>query len=539
MVEPVSGAAAPGVPGPPATPGPPPAPDPVPEPPPHGPRITVRGLLEALASAGHLDRRIVPRLLGAARSRATVVDLDKALIAQRIINHRQLAEAKASQHPAGHPWVRGTPGVPHPERTLPEALVKSYGILATDRPEALILVEDTPTALQVAREHLGAVRELWFVGAVEFSELYRRVYTERTRVRTARPVADIWEVLDAAAETGASDIHLKVNQPPVLRVDGVLRRMERAELTVEWVETAIAELVDEHRFRRWVDNHDADFAVSYGTTRYRGNAGRDRAGPTLALRKLPDKIPDPDEIRLPRVVVQMAERERGLVLVTGPTGSGKSTTLASLLAHIIRTSPRHVITLEDPVEFLLPQGRGVVSQRELGEDFTSFAAGLRQALRQDPDVLLVGEMRDIETIRTAVTAAETGALVMSTLHTYDAQSTLNRLVGAFPADEQEQVRSQLAHILLGVVSQTLVPTANRGGRVAALEILVNSPAVAHNLREPEGVAQIRNIMEVSRREGMQTMEAALAALVRSGIVRADDAEFRARDLEAYRRALHS
>jgi twitching motility protein PilT len=226
------------------------------------------------------------------------------------------------------------------------------------------------------------------------------------------------------------------------------------------------------------------------------------------------------------------------VLVTGPTGSGKSTTLAALLDHIARKQGRHLITLEDPIEYVFNAGpTSVVNQREHGASFTSFPDALRQALRQDPDVVLVGEMRDAATAQTAVTAAETGHLVFSTLHTYDAQSTVARLVSMYPEGEQDHAREKLAYILRGVVSQTLVPRANTTGRVAAMEIMTSTPAIANNLRNPQGIVHLRSTIQTSRKEGMQTMEMALADLVVRGVVSQEEAEFRARDIEEFRRYL--
>jgi twitching motility protein PilT len=277
-----------------------------------------------------------------------------------------------------------------------------------------------------------------------------------------------------------------------------------------------------------------DFAYTYGEERFRMNLGKERHGFTLSARLLSSTIPKMSALGLPKAIQEFIHLERGLVLVTGPTGSGKSTTLAALLQEIASTQDRHIITLEDPIEYVLEQGpRAMVKQREQGEDFIDFPAALRQALRQDPDVVLVGEMRDIETARTAVTAAETGHLVFSTLHTYDAQSTVARLVSMYPEGEQDHAREKLAYILKGVVSQTLVPRANTTGRVAAMEIMLGTPAIANNLRSPKGMTQLRSTIQTSRGEGMQTMEMALADLHRRGLISYDDGLFKARNEEEY------
>jgi twitching motility protein PilT len=287
----------------------------------------------------------------------------------------------------------------------------------------------------------------------------------------------------------------------------------------------------------WLNNSDADFAFTYGAARFRVNFGRDRRGMTIAARKIPTNVPTMQDIHLPEAVRRLVGLDRGLVLVVGPTGSGKSTTLASMLSAIAVDQHRHIITLEDPIEFMIPSGRSVVHQRELGQSFISFPAGLRQALRQDPDVILVGEMRDLDTIRTALTAAETGHLVFGTLHTFDAPSTVGRLVSSFPAEEHDQVRAQLSYILKAVVAQTLLPLATTKGRVAAFEVMLSTPAIQNNLRKVEGHAFLRQTIETSSRDGMQTMEMALVDLVRRGVVRLDDAEQRAPDPENFRRRI--
>jgi twitching motility protein PilT len=264
------------------------------------------------------------------------------------------------------------------------------------------------------------------------------------------------------------------------------------------------------------------------------NLGLDRRGPKLVARLLPSKLLSMDDLGLPAAVRRFTELERGLVLVTGQTGSGKTTLLAALLAEIARNQARHLITLEDPIEYILAEGpNAVVSQRELGVSFLNFEDALRQALRQDPDVLLIGEIRDAATAEVAVEAADTGHLVFATLHTSDAQSTVSRLVSMFEPAEQDQARIKIAYLLKGIVSQMLVPRAASAGRVAAMEILIGTPSVANNLRRPEGITQLRSTLSTSRKEGMQTMEMALADLVRSGTIRQEEGEVRSRDLDAF------
>ena len=247
-------------------------------------------------------------------------------------------------------------------------------------------------------------------------------------------------MFDEAVQREASDIHLSVSVPPTLRVDGSLIYLERAPLTEEWMRQQVVTLFGQESLEEVLTKYNRDGGFSYGPVRFRINVGADMNGLTMAIRRLPSRIPSFDDLGLPLAVRQFCELERGLILVTGPTGSGKSTTLACLLAHIALHQSRHVLTLEDPIEFVLPAKKSIVHQREHKLSFTSFADGLRQSLRQDPDVILVGEARDQETIRAAVTAAETGALVFATLHTYDAASSLGRIVSSYPAEEQEQVR---------------------------------------------------------------------------------------------------
>jgi twitching motility protein PilT len=244
-----------------------------------------------------------------------------------------------------------------------------------------------------------------------------------------------------------------------------------------------------------------------------------------------------DELALPHSVQNFINLDRGLVLVTGATGSGKSTTLAALLAQICTSQKRHLITLEDPIEFILPQGSSVVHQRELGTSFSSFPEGLRQALRQDPDVVLVGEMRDLSTIRTAITAAETGHLVFGTLHTFDAASTVSRLVAMYPSEEQDQIRSTLSYTLKGIVSQTLLRSISGKGRVAAFEVMVTNFGIANNLRKIDGAVHLRGAIETGSRDGMQTMDMALADLVRRRLITEEEALEKVVDAADFKRRM--
>ncbi|MER5867078.1 type IV pilus twitching motility protein PilT [Kitasatospora sp. NPDC002040] len=321
---------------------------------------------------------------------------------------------------------------------------------------------------------------------------------------------------------GGSDLLLTAGAAPFLRVDGALRPVEGAPLTEPEVDRLVTgvlggELTD--RFRR---ERQVDFAFSWGErARLRGNAFVQRGSSALALRMIPFEVPSPEQLGLPPVVTGWADLPRGFVLVTGPTGSGKSTSLAALLDHVNTYRSAHVLTIEDPIEFLHPHKRSAVSQREVGTDTDSFAAALRSALREDPDVLFLGEMRDPESIAAALTIAETGHLVLATLHTNDTAQTLDRIVDVFPAEQQPQIRLQLAHILVGILNQALVPRIG-GGRAAAFEVLVGTPAIRNLIREGK-TRQLRNVISTGHRDGMHTLEAGLNSLVASGTVAYEEA----------------
>ncbi len=323
---------------------------------------------------------------------------------------------------------------------------------------------------------------------------------------------------------GASDLHLTVGQRPTLRIDGTLRELEETAVLVSAdTEGLAAALLTTDQRRRFDEEHDLDFAFDVpGLARFRGNCSRQRGRIALALRHIPHRVESLEELGLPPILSRLAARPRGLVLVTGPTGSGKSTTLAAMVDLINRRRCGHVITIEDPIEFLHPHRRCIVNQREVGGDTHSFATGLKYSLRQDPDVILVGEMRDAETMGAALTIAETGHLVLSTLHTNSAADSVNRVVDAFPAHSQQQVRTQLASVLEGVVTQILLPRALGSGRAVATEVLVCTDAIRAVIRD-EKVHQIRSLMEAGRRHGMQTMNDSLARLYLNGEVRLEAA----------------
>ena len=334
---------------------------------------------------------------------------------------------------------------------------------------------------------------------------------------------DLNEILIQSVKERASDIHLTSGRAPSYRVDGVLAPIMGERLTPQMLEDILLPLIDKRHREELEETGQTDFAYAIsGVGRFRVNVFKQRGTLAAVMRSLPFNIPEPEDLGIPREVVEMTSRKRGLVLVTGPTGSGKSTTLASLIHVINRTYPYHIITLEDPIEYLHRHDKSVVNQREIGSDSTDYAQALRAALREDPDVILVGEMRDLETISTAITAAETGHLVFSTLHTIGADKTIDRIIDVFPPNQQQQVRIQLASVLECIVSQQLLKKADGSGRVAALEVLFANNAVRNLIRESK-TYQIPSVMQTNKRAGMQTMDDALYDLFMRKVIDADTA----------------
>lgn len=322
-------------------------------------------------------------------------------------------------------------------------------------------------------------------------------------------------IIQTALERKASDIHFTKGRPPLLRIDGALIPLpSETDLNPPELEAIARELCGE-RFEEFLERGEIDFTFQAPTSRLRVNVYRQRGIPAAALRVIPDRIPRFEELNLPPVVKDFTQLHQGLVLFTGPTGSGKSTTMASLIDEINTTRHCHILTLEDPIEYIHPHKKSVINQREVGQDSYSFSNALRAALRQDPDVILVGEMRDLETISTAVTAAETGHLVLATLHTSTAPAAVDRIIDAFPAHQQQQIRVQLAETLRGVVAQRLLPKRGTSGRVAASEVLIATPAVRNLIREGK-LFQIPAVMETGSKFGMQTFEQCLKRLTDMG-----------------------
>jgi twitching motility protein PilT len=330
------------------------------------------------------------------------------------------------------------------------------------------------------------------------------------------------DLLARMVERGASDLHVTSGAEPSVRRNGELERLEEfGRLVPEDTQRLLYRILSTEQQKQLEIKRQIDLSYSIpGLARFRVNVFFQRESLGAAFRMIPDKLKTLDELGMPRSLHELAEKPRGLVLVTGPTGSGKSTTLAAMIDLINSTRADHIMTIEDPIEFLHRHKRCIVNQREIGPDATSFAEALKGALRQDPDVILLGEMRDLETIATALTAAETGHLVFATLHTQDAPGTVDRLIDVFPAAQQEQIRVQIAGTLQGVITQTLVPRADGSGRAAAIEILLPDDAVRNLIRQAK-VEQIYSIMQTGGKRGMQTLEQALAELVMRGVVAQD------------------
>ncbi len=332
------------------------------------------------------------------------------------------------------------------------------------------------------------------------------------------------KLFELMVEKGASDLHLRVPSPPVLRIDGLLTPLEDLPpITDKDVEMLLEHVVTPEQMNTFLTEMELDFAHSVpGLARFRGNALRQRGTISLSFRFVPYDVPSIDDLELPKICKNLILKHKGLILVTGPSGSGKSTTLAAMINHLNENDNQNIITIEDPVEYLHSNKKCIIAQRDLGDDTKSFSTALRHALRHDPDVIVIGEIRDLDTVSTAITAAETGHLVLGTLHTVDAVQSINRLIDIFPHGQQQQIRVQLSQVIEAVLSQTLLRRIE-GGRIAAFEIMIGNSAIRNIIRE-DRISELARNMEVSSREvGMQTMDQALAKLVSSNIVTMEEA----------------
>ncbi len=338
---------------------------------------------------------------------------------------------------------------------------------------------------------------------------------------------DISELLLFAHKAGASDVHVSAGEPPMIRLHGDMKKVNVPPLTREQVREMVYDILNDTQRKTFEEYHDIDFSIELGeVARFRVNLMMQRRGIAAVFRSIPTKILSFEQLGLPPILRQIAKYDKGLVLVTGPTGSGKSTTLAAMIDLINTEEYGHILTIEDPIEFVHQSKNCLVNQREVGPHTRSFAAALRGALREDPDVILIGEMRDLETISLALTAAETGHLVFGTLHTSSAPKTVDRVIDVFPAEEQAQVRAMFSESIRAVITQTLLKRRDGKGRVAALEIMIGTPAIRNLIREGK-VPQMVSVIQTGQQHGMQTMDQALKNLVMKGLVSREEALARA------------
>lgn len=342
----------------------------------------------------------------------------------------------------------------------------------------------------------------------------------------------ITDLLAFGAKNKASDLHLSSGISPMIRVHGDMRRINLPEMSAEEVGNMVTSVMNDHQRKIYQQNLEVDFSFELSNVaRFRVNAFNIGRGPAAVFRTIPSTVLSLEDLKAPSIFQKIAESPCGMVLVTGPTGSGKSTTLAAMINYINETQPAHILTIEDPIEFVHQSKKSLINQRELHQHTLSFANALRSALREDPDVILVGEMRDPETIGLALTAAETGHLVFGTLHTIGAAKTVDRIVDVFPAGEKEMVRSMLSESLTAVISQNLLKTHDGNGRVASHEILIANPAVRNLIRENK-ITQINSVLQTGQASGMQTMDQSLQSLVRQGLIAPEVARRRAQNSES-------
>jgi len=347
------------------------------------------------------------------------------------------------------------------------------------------------------------------------------------------------ELLHIVVDRGASDLHICQSSPPVIREDGKLKRLHYEHFTPQITQRMMYEIISDENINKFETTLELDFSYQLPRrARFRVNMYRDKGAVAAAFRLIPQKIPTVEQLNLPPILKQLCERPRGLVLVTGPTGSGKSTSLAAMINHINTNYAHHIITIEDPIEYLHEHKQSVINQREVGSDTKSFLNALRGSLREDPDILLVGEMRDVETISLAITAAETGHLVFATLHTNNAAESVDRMIDVFPPGQQEQIRVQLSNNLVAIISQQLIPRLGQPGRVPANEVMIASPAIRNLIREAK-THQIPSMIQTSGNMGMFTMDQCLRDLVLKGLISLDDAYSRCQNKDELTKMLNT
>lgn len=492
-------------------------------------KITPELLRAALVAKTQITDDQLTQLLGTDRHQISIKGLEDAVTRTGALSHDRLLSLKGMMS-GYHTYDGQTP----PSTRLPAATAEATGTITLDRePLTVVFVEDHPDNMRAAAQQLGTSQfEPWVCTAAQFARLFTAAYVDG-QGDSLRAAKDVYELFDLVVKSKATDLHLTAGKRPMMRVSGELVAMPRQPIGHEWLATEIGRFLDDRSRAELERKQGTDIGYSYGTERFRVNIARDIDGYTLAARQLPSDSLTMSQIGLPPAVQKLVHAERGIILVTGPTGSGKTTTLNAMIQAVLDQTPRHVVTLEDPVEYRLHDGKGLVHQRELGKSLHSFPDGLRDALRQDPDVIFVGELRDAETIRIAVQAAETGHLVFSTTHTFNAAMSLNRILGAYEGTEKQLARQQVAHMLRGIVSQTLCERADRSGVVAAFETLIGTPAVRSQLESESGLNNLRQIMSTGSEHGMQTLERHLVQLVRDNTVTADHARFKARDLDDF------
>lgn len=340
------------------------------------------------------------------------------------------------------------------------------------------------------------------------------------------------DLLDFSVQQGASDLHISAGSPPVIRIDGDIEKINMPKLSANEAQNIIYEIMNEEQINNFEKKLEADFSVTIpNLSRFRVNVFMQNRGIAAAIRTIPSKVLSLDDIKAPDVFKQLARLNKGLILVTGPTGSGKSTTLAAMVDYINENYHHHILTIEDPIEFLHESKKSLINQREVHKDTKSFGTSLRSALREDPDIILVGELRDLETVTLALTAAETGHLVLATLHTNSAAKTIHRIVEIFPAEEQQMIRTILSESLNGVISQILLKRKT-GGRIAVHEIMLGTTPIRNLIRENK-VPQMYSIIETSQKEGMQTLDQHLCELVEKNLISKEDAYARAKNKDRF------